>query len=31
MVIVARLAAKFTQYYDKRPLITTMVTNAVCV
>ena len=29
MVIVGRLAAKFTSYYDKRPLLTTMVTNAV--
>jgi len=29
MVIVGRLVAKFNQYYDKRPLLTTMVTNAV--
>lgn len=29
MVIAMRLATKFTEYYDKRPLITTMVTNAV--
>lgn len=29
MVVIGRLVAKFTQYYDKRPLLTTMVTNAV--
>jgi len=29
MVIVGRLVAKFNSYYDKRPLLTTMVTNAV--
>lgn len=29
MVIVGRLVAKFNTYYDKRPLLTTMVTNAV--
>lgn len=30
MVLVGRLVAKFNTYYDRRPLLTTMVTNAVC-
>jgi len=29
MIIAGRLVAKFNSYYDKRPLLTTMVTNAV--
>ncbi|KAK1979638.1 Mpv17/PMP22 family protein [Colletotrichum cereale] len=29
MVLVARLVSKFNQYYDERPLLTMMVTNAI--